>query len=625
MSEEKFDAIVVGAGVAGCVAAYVLAKEGLDVLVIERGNYAGSKNMTGGRLYAHSLERVMPGFAEEAPVERLVTREKISFITDDDSVTLDYHTGDATLADYWHQSVRAVPDRTCVVDSQGGRYTYAQLDKKAQRLAGWMRTIGVGRGDVVALNLPGWAEFTIAYVAALKLGAIAMPLLPAWREAELSWALDWCEAKVVFTATAFRKSRPIEMLAKLAQHLPRLSAVVAVEKMAPLAPSLRSQEGVYAFEDVIAGAEPLLTPIPADADEVAAVLFTSGTEGRPKGVMLTHNNILASERAYADRLNLTWRDAFLMPAPLGHATGFLHGVTLPFILGGKSLLLDIFRADDCMNLFEAEKATCVLGATPFVFDILEELRQHPRDLSSLRFFLCGGTTIPPKLFEDCRPFGIRLLSIYGSTESSPHSLVRLNDTREHTEETDGCAVDGVEIRVVDDNRHEVPHGQEGEEASRGPQVFVGYWGEPEMTARALDADGWYYSGDYCRTDSEGRYIRITGRKKDIIVRGGENISSREVEDIVLEYPGVREAAVVAMPDERLGERSCACVSMRPGAPAMHLTDLVAFFDGRRVAKYKFPEYLVVLDALPRTSSGKLQKFALARMVRERVAAGQPSD
>ena len=222
--------------------------------------------------------------------------------------------GDATLADYWHQSVRAVPDRTCVVDSQGGRYTYAQLDKKAQRLAGWMRTIGVGRGDVVALNLPGWAEFTIAYVAALKLGAIAMPLLPAWREAELSWALDWCEAKVVFTATAFRKSRPIEMLAKLAQHLPRLSAVVAVEKMAPLAPSLRSQEGVYAFEDVIAGAEPLLTPIPADADEVAAVLFTSGTEGRPKGVMLTHNNILASERAYADRLNLTWRDAFLMPA-----------------------------------------------------------------------------------------------------------------------------------------------------------------------------------------------------------------------------------------------------------------------------------------------------------------------
>lgn len=462
--------------------------------------------------------------------------------------------GDATLADYWHQSVRAVPDRTCVVDSQGGRYTYAQLDKKAQRLAGWMRTIGVGRGDVVALNLPGWAEFTIAYVAALKLGAIAMPLLPAWREAE-----------------------------------------------------------------------PLLTPIPADADEVAAVLFTSGTEGRPKGVMLTHNNILASERAYADRLNLTWRDAFLMPAPLGHATGFLHGVTLPFILGGKSLLLDIFRADDCMNLFEAEKATCVLGATPFVFDILEELRQHPRDLSSLRFFLCGGTTIPPKLFEDCRPFGIRLLSIYGSTESSPHSLVRLNDTREHTEETDGCAVDGVEIRVVDDNRHEVPHGQEGEEASRGPQVFVGYWGEPEMTARALDADGWYYSGDYCRTDSEGRYIRITGRKKDIIVRGGENISSREVEDIVLEYPGVREAAVVAMPDERLGERSCACVSMRPGAPAMHLTDLVAFFDGRRVAKYKFPEYLVVLDALPRTSSGKLQKFALARMVRERVAAGQPSD
>ena len=220
-------------------------------------------------------------------------------------------------------------------------------------------------------------------------------------------------------------------------------------------------------------------------------------------------------------------------------------MTLPFILGGKSLLLDIFRADDCMNLFEAEKATCVLGATPFVFDILEELRQHPRDLSSLRFFLCGGTTIPPKLFEDCRPFGIRLLSIYGSTESSPHSLVRLNDTREHTEETDGCAVDGVEIRVVDDARHEVPHGQEGEEASRGPQVFVGYWGEPEMTARALDAVGWYYSGDYCRTDSEGRYIRITGRKKDIIITaGGKNVSPIPMEQEIAKCPIVEHAVVV---------------------------------------------------------------------------------
>ena len=533
--------------------------------------------------------------------------------------------GDATLADYWHQSVRAVPDRLCVVDNQGGRYTYAELDTKAQLLAGWMRSKGIGRGDVVALNLPGWAEFTIAYVAALKLGAIAMPLLPAWREAELSWALDWCEAKVVFTSTAFRKNRPIEMLAKLAKHLPRLSAVVAVEKLAPLPESLRMQDGVYAFEDAIAEAEPLREPIPANADDVAAVLFTSGTEGRPKGVMLTHNNILASERAYALRLNLTWRDAFLMPAPLGHATGFLHGVTLPFILGGKSLLLDIFRAEECMKFFEEEKATCVLGASPFVFDILEDLRKHPRDLSSLRFFLCGGTTIPPKLFADCRTFGIRLLSIYGSTESSPHSMVCLNDTREHTEETDGCPVDGVEVRVVDDDRHDVSPGQEGEEASRGPQVFVGYWGEPEMTARALDADGWYYSGDYCRTDSEGRYIRITGRKKDIIVRGGENISSREVEDIILECPGVREAAVVAMPDERHGERTCACISMRPGFNALHLAELVAFFDARKVAKYKFPEYLMVLDSLPRTSSGKLQKFVLAQMVRERVAAGRVSD
>lgn len=533
--------------------------------------------------------------------------------------------GDATLADYWRQSVLAGPERTAVVDSRGGRLTYAELDDRASRFASWMQSAGVGRGDVVALNLPGWVEFTVAYVAALKLGAVAMPLLPAWREAELSWAIDWCEAKVIVTSTAFRKGRPVETIARLAQYLPRVAAVVAVEKLEPLPEALRDRGDVFGFDAVIERSAPLAREIRADADDVAAVLFTSGTESRPKGVMLTHNNIIASERAYAARLNLTWLDAFLMPAPLGHATGFLHGVTLPFILGGKSLLLDVFSAEGCMDLFESERATCVLGATPFVFDILGELERHPRDLSSLRFFLCGGTTIPPKLFEACRPRGIRLLSIYGSTESSPHSLVRIDDTVEHCENTDGCPVEGVEVRVVDADRNEVPHGEEGEEASRGPQVFVGYWGEPEMTARALDADGWYYSGDYCRTDAEGRYIRITGRKKDIIVRGGENISSREVEDIVLEYPGVREAAVVAIPDDRLGERTCACVSVQEGAEAPRLADIVAFFDGRRVAKYKFPEYLMVVDALPRTSSGKVQKFVLARAARERVLAGTPSD
>lgn len=348
MSEEKFDAIVVGAGVAGCVAAYVLAKEGLDVLVIERGNYAGSKNMTGGRLYAHSLERVMPGFAEEAPVERLVTREKISFITDDDSVTLDYHTGEAFSA-------------------EAASYTVLR-----------------GKFD------------------------------------------QWLQEKAESEGAQFIPGIRVDRLLQ---------------------------------------------------DET----------GRVTGVQAGEDELLAECVILADGVNsLLAQSIGLLPKYHAHQ----------YAVGAKEVIA---------------------------------------------------------------------------------------------------------------------------------QVFVGYWGEPEMTARALDADGWYYSGDYCRTDSEGRYIRITGRKKDIIVRGGENISSREVEDIVLEYPGVREAAVVAMPDERLGERSCACVSMRPGAPALHLTDLVAFFDGRRVAKYKFPEYLVVLNALPRTSSGKLQKFALARMVRERVAAGQPSD
>ena len=533
--------------------------------------------------------------------------------------------GDASLADWWRHAVLACPDRRAVRDNHGAAFTYREFDDRASRLAAWLKAKGIGRGDGVAIDLPGWCEFTAAYIACLKLGAVTVPILPSWREAELSWALEKCEIRAVFTPTAFKKVKPVEMMARLAKTLPQLAAVVAVDKLEGLPEGLGGDEKVAVLSEILEKSEPLDEEAKTSGDDLAAVLFTSGTEGLPKGVMLTHNNILASERAYAVRLGLSWLDSFLMPAPLGHATGFLHGVTLPFILGGESVLLDIFKADACLDLIEGERITCVLGATPFVYDILAEIRKEPRDLSSLRFFLCGGTTIPPKIFSECRTLGIRLFSVYGSTESSPHSVVKPDDTRAHTELTDGCAVPGGEIRVGAAEHHEVPAGAEGEEASRGPNVFVGYLGEPEITARALDADGWYYSGDLCRTDDTGSYIKITGRRKDIIVRGGENISSREVEDILMEHPSIKAAAVVAMPDDRLGERTCAYVVEKPGALKLALRDIVAFFDARRVAKYKFPEYLVVVPELPRTASGKVRKFELKRDIIARLSKGMASD
>lgn len=518
--------------------------------------------------------------------------------------------GDASLADYWQQTARAMPDKIAVVDNHGASYTYSALDHAASCLANWMLTKGIESGDRIAFQLPGWCEFTVIYLACLKIGAVSVPLLPSWREAELVWVLNKCQAKMFFAPTLFKQTRPVDLILPLQNQLLQLQQIVGVDKLAPATSSL-------SLSQIIADNTPLTTAITVHGDELAAVLFTSGTEGLPKGVMLTHNNILASERAYCARLNLTWQDVFMMPAPLGHATGFLHGVTAPFLIGARSVLLDIFTPDACLALLEQQRCTCMLGATPFVYDLLNLLEKQPADLSALRFFLCGGTTIPKKVARECQQRGIKLLSVYGSTESSPHAVVNLDDPLSRFMHTDGYAAAGVEIKVVDDARKTLPPGYEGEEASRGPNVFMGYFDEPELTARALDEEGWYYSGDLCCMDEAG-YIKITGRKKDIIVRGGENISSREVEDILLQHPKIHDACVVAMPDERLGERTCAYVVLKAPHHSLSLEEVVAFFSRKRVAKYKYPEHIVVIEKLPRTVSGKIQKFLLRKDIMRRL-------
>ncbi|HCJ5963119.1 TPA: medium-chain fatty-acid--CoA ligase [Escherichia coli] len=518
--------------------------------------------------------------------------------------------GDASLADYWQQTARAMPDKIAVVDNHGASYTYSALDHAASCLANWMLAKGIESGDRIAFQLPGWCEFTVIYLACLKIGAVSVPLLPSWREAELVWVLNKCQAKMFFAPTLFKQTRPVDLILPLQNQLPQLQQIVGVDKLAPATSSL-------SLSQIIADNTSLTTAITTHGDELAAVLFTSGTEGLPKGVMLTHNNILASERAYCARLNLTWQDVFMMPAPLGHATGFLHGVTAPFLIGARSVLLDIFTPDACLALLEQQRCTCMLGATPFVYDLLNVLEKQPADLSALRFFLCGGTTIPKKVAREFQQRGIKLLSVYGSTESSPHAVVNLDDPLSRFMHTDGYAAAGVEIKVVDDARKTLPPGCEGEEASRGPNVFMGYFDEPELTARALDEEGWYYSGDLCRMDEAG-YIKITGRKKDIIVRGGENISSREVEDILLQHPKIHDACVVAMSDERLGERSCAYVVLKAPHHSLSLEEVVAFFSRKRVAKYKYPEHIVVIEKLPRTTSGKIQKFLLRKDIMRRL-------
>ena len=519
--------------------------------------------------------------------------------------------GDATLAHYWHLSAKASADKIAVSDNHGTAYTYRELDNAAGALAMWLVENGIQPGDRVALQLPGWCEFTVIYLACLKCGAVVVPLLPAFRESELAWIMNKCQARIFFTATRFKNVRPIQMLPALRPLLPWLEKVIAVDKLEPARHEL-------SLNQILANTPPLAQAIATKSDDLAALLFTSGTEGHPKGVMLTHNNIIASERAYCATLNLNSTDIMLMPAPLAHATGFMHGVTAPFMMGARSVLLDIFNPEQCLEIIEREKCTCIMGATPFACDLLKAMQARQCDISSLRFFLCGGTTIPGKLVRDYHKAGVPLLGVYGSTESAPHAIVRPEDSLIRQVNTDGAAVNGVEIRVVDKKRNTLPEYTEGEEASRGPNVFVGYFDEPELTAQALDDEGWYYSGDYCRVDKAG-YLKITGRKKDIIVRGGENISSREVEDILLQHPDIRDAAVVAMPDQRLGERSCAYVVLTHKEQPLVLADIIRFFTHKRIAKYKYPEHLVVVDNLPRTASGKVKKFMLRKDIVQRLA------
>lgn len=519
--------------------------------------------------------------------------------------------GDATLADYWQMSVLCSPEKTAVIDLQGTSFTYAELDDAASRLAYYLRECGVMPGDFVSFQIPAWAEFTLIYIACLKVGAVVNPICWGYRADELLYVLNKCESKVLFIPSEFRGFDYTTMLSSLKPKLPQLKEVVIVEKG-----EKHAYPGIT-LNKILKDYSPLPINYGQNSDDLAAVLFTSGTESFPKGVMLTHNNIIAAERSLAAAMNITHLDVMLMPAPTAHAIGFHHGVTLPFMYGAKSVLQDIFKPEITLQLIEREKCTCGMGATPLVYDILRALQKRKYDISSLRLFMCGGAPIPRHMVKESMTAGIKVIGVYGSTESVPHTAVRLDDDLEKIISTDGAAVSGVEIQVVDESHQPVPVWIQGEEASRGPTVFVGYLKEPELTARALDDNGWYYSGDLCTMDKDG-YIRITGRKKDIIIRGGENISSIELENILLQHPNVREVGVVAMPDPRLGERACAFVVLNDRDKGLTLKEVGKLFEEKGVSKFKYPERVEIVENLPRTASGKIQKYVLRQDIKTKL-------
>lgn len=518
--------------------------------------------------------------------------------------------GNATLADYWKMAVLKAPEKEAVVDLQGTRYSYAEIDDKAGRLATYFLGVGLKPGDIVCVQLPGWTEFLIIFVACLKAGIVINPVLPNLRENELSYILNKCEAKVLFIPSKYKKHDYPKMMEGLYSQIPSLQKVVVVEK------EEKGYKGLTLTE-IIKENTPIRKDIKRVADDLAAVLFTSGTEGYPKGVMLTHNNIIASENAFTASLNISYCDVIIMPSPLAHASGFHHGITASFMVGAKVVLQDIFKPETCLELIEQEGCTCGFACTPFIYDLLRTLPKGHYDISSMRFFLCGGAPIPRHMVKQGLEAGIKIIGVYGSTESVPHTVVRLEDSIHKITDTDGAALPGIEIKIVDEFKKAVPVGVQGEEASRGPNVFVGYYKEPEMTDKVLDDEGWYYSGDLCTMDEEG-YIRINGRKKDIIIRGGENISANEMENILHLHENVYDVAVIGMPDPRLGERVCAYVVLNHPEIEFTLEKVKSFFEEMKVSKYKYPEHIEIVDSLPRTESGKVKKYLLREDINRKI-------
>lgn len=506
---------------------------------------------------------------------------------------------DQSLGQLIAASVAAHPDKTAVADASGHRISYRELDDKASRLAAFLEARGVGVGDVVTMHLPNWWQTAVVTFAAFKLGAVINPLPPTYGWKDLAFIMNKSGSKTVIVPGRFRS-------VDYTEHLLRIAPELAVPPTIVVIGTGNAAIG-STFDEALRG--PLLAQAhDAAADDAALLLFTSGSESKPKGVVHTHNTAMFGERTLSGTLQLDSQDVCFMASPVTHTSGFMHGILMTLMTGATVSLLDVFKGDTAVDQMIASRATWTMGATPFLSDVVDSLERSGKRLPDLRYFLCGGAPIPEVVVRRAQAVGVRVLSIYGSTESPPHTVTWPEDSIEAAWQFDGRALPGVEVRAVDEDGKPLPPGRQGEQWSRGPHAFIGYLGEPELTARALDADGWYHSGDLATVGAEGS-VRIVGRIKDMIIRGGQNISAREVEDILLEHPACQSVAVIGLPDERLGELGCAVVVCQPGN-TLGFEEMKQFLIERGVARFKLPEHLVLRDALPATPSGKVQKFKL---------------
>jgi cyclohexanecarboxylate-CoA ligase len=519
------------------------------------------------------------------------------------------------LTDYLDDAVKATPDRVAITGTNSATgerttLTYAELARRVERIALGLAALGVQPGEVVSFQLPNWWQYPALYLACVRIGAVANPLMPIFRQRELRYMLNFAESRVVIVPASFRDFDYAAMLAEIRPDLASVRHTFVIDGKGEDSFERHFLERAWEKE---ADAAAVFRARRPDPNALTQLLYTSGTSGEPKAVMHVSNTLLVMAKQYIEWVRLSPRDTVFMASPLAHQTGFVYGMMIPVMLGTKLVLQDIWSAPDAARLIQAEGASFTMASTPFLSDLANNETVTRGAVKTLRTFVCAGAPIPSVIVQKATErLGIEVLSCWGMTENGGVTIARPGDPAEKIFGTDGHAIGGMEVRVVDANGVPVPPGTVGRLQARGTFTFVGYLKKPELNA--WDEDGWFETGDLARMDQDG-YIRIAGRSKDVIIRGGENIPVVEVENLLYRHPKVQDVAVVAMPDARLGERACAFVVPRQGE-RLTFEEMTAFLAKEGMAKSYWPERLELAEAMPRTPSGKIQKFKL------REAAGK---
>jgi non-ribosomal peptide synthetase component E (peptide arylation enzyme) len=519
------------------------------------------------------------------------------------------HWGSETFYSILAARAAAHPDRVAIVD-RGRRVSYAELRTRVDRVAAGFAALGIGSGDVVTIQLPNWAEFAYVFFALERLGAVANQIGPDFRSREVDYILRFSESRAFVCPVSFKSFDYVKMIGELRPGLPDLKAVCVLGSPGgPLAAGLVSLDALVE--------NPAAVPPPGagqQADDVMRMAFTSGTTGNPKGVIHSHNTTLSTCRTLNADMRVTADEVFLIYLPLGLNWGYLTLVQA-VMAGARAVLLDQFGARAALELIQRERVTYIPTAPASIIAMLNEPDLSRYDLASLRVVITGGASCPIETIRDFRArMHGHLIELYGMLETGFHTYTRLDDDPEAVTGTVGTVSSGLGLRLIDESGRDVAAGAEGEIAALGPSVHLGYHKNPAANAELFTADGWFRTGDLGQFDGAGN-VKIVGRLKEMINRGGKKFFPREIEEILYTHPKILHAAIVGVPDPRLGERNCLCVIPRPGQ-TLTLDEVVGYLrDG--VATYKLPETIELFDELPFTPTGKIQRHVLVRRVLER--------